>query len=293
MFNTITKILIPTDFSEASIHALIYSNLIGSKTNAELVLLHVREDLYTDSMKLILVENEHVDLYKSIHEKLDSVKEKYQELRDISFTIIISTGKIHKSIQKIANQIGANLVIMATSDQVKGVYNGLKRYFLGTNTYRTVEVCDIPIITIHIENTKKELKCIVLPIDLEDDSTTDKVEYTKNLALKYNAVVHVLAIADDAASNATADDLKMTLKRVCTDFKSNGLEVETNLLHSVDIAMDIVDYSIRNRADLIVIMSKKTKGFDQIFLESEERIIIENHRIPVLSLKPIQNSIEN
>jgi hypothetical protein len=33
-------------------------------------------------------------------------------------------------------------------------------------------------------------------------------------------------------------------------------------------------------------MSKKTKGFDQLFLQSEERIIIENHRIPVLSLKP-------
>ena len=285
MLNNITKILIPTDFSEASIHALIYSNLIGSKTNAELVLLHVREDLYTNNDNLILKQNEHIDLYNSISEKLNTVREKYVELKDIAFTIIISTGKIHKSIQKIANLIDANLVIMATSDNIKGAYNGLKRYFLGSNTCRTVEVCDIPIITLHIENTKKELKSIVLPIDIEDDSTTDKVEYTKNLALKYNAVVHVLAIADDTGSMESVDELKVTLKNVCTDFKKDGLEVETNLLHSFDIAIDIVDYSIRNRADLIVIMSKKTKGFDQLFLQSEERIIIENHRIPVLSLK--------
>lgn len=292
MFNNITKILVPTDFSDASIHALIYSNLIGAKTNAETVLLHVREDLYTDSSKLILAKEEHLDLYASIEQKLALAREKNAELRDIPLTIIISTGKIHRSIQKIANQIGANLVIMATSDNVKGAYNGLKRYILGSNTCRTVEICEIPIITIHIENTKKELKTIVLPIDLEDDSTTDKVEYTKSLALKYNAEVHVLAIADDGGSNESADDLKTTLKRVCGEFKNAGIVVETNLLHSVDIAIDIVDYSIRNRADLIVIMSKKIKSFDQLFLQSEERIIIENHRIPVLSLKPINSSAD-
>lgn len=287
MLNNITKILIPTDFSEASIHALIYSNLIGSKTNAELVLLHVRVDLYTEANQLILPLETNAELYESIEGRLDSIREKFVELKDIAFTIIVSTGKVHRSIQKIANQIGANLVIMATSDHGKGMYSGMKRYFLGSNTFRTVELCDIPIITLHLENTKKELKCIVLPIDLEDDSTIDKVDYTKSLALKYDAIVHVLAIADDTGSASSVDDLKSTLQRVCLDFKSNGLKVETNLLHSEDIAMDIVDYSIRNRADLIVIMSKKSKGFDQIFLESEERIIIENHRIPVLSLKPI------
>jgi hypothetical protein len=36
-------------------------------------------------------------------------------------------------------------------------------------------------------------------------------------------------------------------------------------------------------------MSKKAKSFDQLFLQSEERIIIENERIPVLSLKPNNN----
>jgi nucleotide-binding universal stress UspA family protein len=98
-----------------------------------------------------------------------------------------------------------------------------------------------------------------------------------------------LAIADDAGPLENVDELKRTLKNVCTDLQQHGLEVETNLLHSVDIAIDIVDYSIRNRADLIVIMSKKAKSFDQLFLQSEERIIIENERIPVLSLKPNNN----
>jgi nucleotide-binding universal stress UspA family protein len=289
MLNNITKILIPTDFSEASIQALIYSNLIGVKTNAELVLLHVREDLFDSNHDLILPIKGHEDLYKSIDERLDKVKEKFTDLEKIGFTILVSTGKVHKSIQNIANQIGANLVIMATSDNVKGFVNGVKRYVLGSNTCRTVEVCDIPIITIHVNNTKKELKCIVLPIDIEDDSTTDKVEYTKNLAIAYGASIHVLAIADDAGSLENVDELKRTLKNVCTDLQQHGLEVETNLLHSVDIAIDIVDYSIRNRADLIVIMSKKAKSFDQLFLQSEERIIIENERIPVLSLKPNNN----
>lgn len=286
MLNNITKILIPVDFSDASVQALIYASLIGTSTQAELVLLHIREEYFTDVDHLILDRATHPDVYKLVDTKLSEIKDKQSDLQEISFTVMVSTGKIHRSIQRIANQIQADLVIMGTSDVTKGFVNGVKRYMLGSNTVRTVEVCDIPIITLHTENQKKELKCIVLPIDIEDASTTDKVDYVKKLASLYDAKVHVLAITDDSAPEDNVNQMKITLKEVCDDFKINNLKIETHILHTEDIASDIIDYSVRNRADLIVIMSKKSKSIDQLFLQSEERIIIENHRIPVLSLKP-------
>ncbi len=285
MLRNLQKILVPIDFTDVSLQALEFAANMCSKTNAELYVLHIIKKVSNTSSYLVNMADDS-DKVKLVTQQIDALVIENEWLANIKIHTIVGYGKVHEVIFKISTDKLIDLIVMGTNGEIFHMTDNMRKYVLGTNAYRTAEISEVPIITMQKDRKRKELKKIVLPIDIEDDSTTNKVEYAKNIAQMFGAEIHVVAMADDANNDERAvERMDAILKGVKSDICQANIKVITSIIHTSDIPHDILDYCERAKADLVVIMCKKTKKMEELILNSEERFIIKSSKIPVLSVK--------
>ncbi len=159
---TINKILVPTDFSEISIHALEYAALIAREANAEIILLHVFESYSQNTMLDMVIDFPDI-VEKGIRDKIDEIKKGNAKLNGVTVHPRVVTGKIHNEIENITREEGVKLIVMGTYG-VSGVTN-IGKFFIGSNAYRTIQEAPCPIITLREKPWKDSIKDIVVPID--------------------------------------------------------------------------------------------------------------------------------
>ena len=285
MLRNLNKILVPIDFTDVSLEALEYAADFCHKTKAELYLVHLVKNAKNTSSYLLSTLHDNDKILATL-DKMDSMISSHEWLAGITIHKIVAQGKVHEVIHIMSKENQIDLIIMGTNGEIHHITENMKKYVMGTNAYRTAENSEVPIITLQKDRKRRELKKIVLPIDIEDDSTTNKVEYAKNLAHMFGAEIHVVAMADDANNGAKEiERMEGILKEVKLDICNANLKVISSIIHTLDIPYDIMDYCERAKADLVVIMCKKTKKIEELILNSEERIIIKSSKIPVLSVK--------
>ncbi|MFN5843891.1 MAG: universal stress protein, partial [Bacteroidota bacterium] len=137
----IKRILVPTDFSEISLNALDYAATIAAKDDAEIILLHVYETPDQSSkIKLAIDLNEIME--KGINDKINELKVSNRSLLSARVTIKVVNGKIHSEIQKLADDMKVDLIVMGTHGS-SGI-SDISKMILGSNAYRVVNSCSCP-----------------------------------------------------------------------------------------------------------------------------------------------------
>jgi nucleotide-binding universal stress UspA family protein len=127
------RILVPLDFSEASVQALREAEILGEKFGASLLLLHVVEKapFMSDMRNVPLAMSEDEVVEKS---KVDLTLLARRELKEkMPFEVHVCVGKAHHEITEAAKKIGADLIVISTHG-----YSGLKHTLLGSTTERVV-----------------------------------------------------------------------------------------------------------------------------------------------------------
>lgn len=143
------SILCPTDLSPISIKALQKAVELAHTFDAKLTLLHVHEHLMDeDEMIMLRVSVEH---YQEMQNKrLAEVEEKMVEEvteaggEDLGVDYLQREGKRpYKEILNVAEEIGADLIVMATSGR-----SGFEEFFLGSNAENVVRRSKCSVLTI-------------------------------------------------------------------------------------------------------------------------------------------------
>lgn len=147
MSHLFIRILSPVDFHENSLAALEYAAQFARQYDATVYLLHV---IPTDELHL------HRDVYRPEEgggadvrwaEKVS--KEKLQEIAQrhlsggIRHEIITRVGDAAKSILEVAEEVGAELIVLATHGRT-----GLSHFFLGSVAERVVREAPCPVLTL-------------------------------------------------------------------------------------------------------------------------------------------------
>ena len=144
----IHTILVPTDFSPASAHALRYARELADAFGASLHVLHVVEnpfapgafmEMYTPPPGdyLVMLETE-------AGKHLDSVLTEEEKVR-YSAVLALRIGTPAQQILEYLQEHGAiDLVVMATTGR-----GGVARLMLGSVTDRLVRSAPCPVLTIH------------------------------------------------------------------------------------------------------------------------------------------------
>ena len=155
MAPTVTKILVPTDFSESADAALSYAKTLAGCLGASLHLLHV----FTDPEALAAYAPEAYvpvpveikqkaleDARAHLEERLDADEEAY-----FRGTRAIVTGLIAKQIVKYAADHGMALIVMGTHGR-----RGMAHLLLGSVAEHVVRTAPCPVLT--VRGTAKDEK---------------------------------------------------------------------------------------------------------------------------------------
>jgi nucleotide-binding universal stress UspA family protein len=131
----ITRILVPTDFSEHADTALAYAAAISQKFEAPLVLVHVYSSpvIPVPDGYVIVSATELADLRGRLQEGLDKDKAKAEALGAHAVETVLAEGTAWEQIVETAKQRGADFIVMGTHGRT-----GLSHLILGSVAEKVV-----------------------------------------------------------------------------------------------------------------------------------------------------------
>jgi nucleotide-binding universal stress UspA family protein len=143
----IKRILVPVDFSTASLQALDYAIEFGRPLRAELVLLHAVEPVYFAATNGIYgVGYDASIVYRELeHAAREQLSRLADDLRAkrIPVRILLAVGAAHRVVADAAKKLKADLVIMSTHGRT-----GLSHVLMGSVAERVVRTAPCPVLTI-------------------------------------------------------------------------------------------------------------------------------------------------
>lgn len=282
-FNS-SKILIPVDFSETSSLAIKHGAFIAQYTKADLYLLHViNAPFISQNMFLPLVNLEdNSGVEKKAMVKLAELAQDLQKEYGISAESIIKVGSPAKEVSKVAQEIDASLIVMGTHG-----YSPLEEIVIGSTALKVITKSHCPTMAMNSEAQHKGYNKIVMPIDNTSNSR-QKVVYTLEMAKKFNASVHAIALL---GKNEESDkpSMELILRQIAELAKEKGVSYHSEVLMDLkNRAVATVEYVEKNGADLIVIMTDQDAELSGFFLGPYSQQIIHLSKVPVLSIKPAE-----
>jgi nucleotide-binding universal stress UspA family protein len=268
-------ILVPIDFSDQSLIALGQSYNLARLNKADLTLIHVIDESFHLPF---MGKKEDKSMEKKIQKELDKLASETSQKAGIKVNTLVLRGKIYEEIQKAVKKLKATLVIMGTNGSV-----GLKR-FIGSNALRVIRDSPCPVITIKGKKHRTGCKHIVLPLDLQKE-TKEKVHNAIEFARLFASTI-------DLVSVLTTDDefivnkLKRQMHQVHEYILEQNIPCTVEFLHGDDVAEEVVRYSKRIKADIIMVMTQSEMNWSDMFISSASQDIINSSDIPVLSIRP-------
>jgi len=275
-------ILVPTDLSTASSHAMDHAVGIAELFDNQITLLYVVEESFFKSIfsggmeKAVMLDTINAKLL----EKAEAIKAKHPNL---TVNTLVREGKVYKQIIEVSQTYACDSIVMGFSGA-----SGMER-FMGSTTTRVLKSSEVPVVIIKDVRSNIKYEKIVLPIDLTRESR-QKVDWAIHVAKQYNSEIHV--IMEIEKDEFLAKKVKASLKQVEGILSKNGVKFTSKILDDVQypehFGKDVVQYSDEISADLIMIMTQKETGVqDYLRIGSFARHIIhESKNTPVMAIKP-------
>lgn len=281
MENNYRHILVPTDFSEASLKVLRHSVYTAKYIKAEITLLHVIETYASNSSIGEKFDQEDEKIIKAVTEKLDGTIEQYKN-DGIKFNKVVETGKIYKKIIEVADRVNATGIFMSTSGA-----SGMEK-IVGTNAIRVVRAskCLVTTIRLTADVTKFGYRNILLPLDLTKE-TREKLRVAIETAHQFDSKINVVSVSV-SKDEFVVNKLRGQLKQVVTLIQKEKIPVTGKLIDGDNIAKAVIDYGMNLKVDSIFIMTQQELGWVEQIIGSAAQQIINHSPVPVISIRPME-----
>lgn len=155
MTESITRILVPVDFSAHSDRAIRYAATLAGKVGASVELLHVVEDFAYGAFSEVYVPN----LPAMVEEMINDASARLARLKAGMFPhgadieIAVFAGRPAATIVERAEAGGFDLIVMGTHGRT-----GLSHMLMGSVAERVVRVSPCPVLTVRGAGTAETAK---------------------------------------------------------------------------------------------------------------------------------------
>lgn len=261
------KYLIPHDFTTVGDVAAKYAISMAKKTEAEIALLHI-----------VKSNKERIAAKKKLEKIADQLK---SETGIASIQILVKEGNIFNDIGATAEKEKCRLVVMGTHGA-----KGMQKVF-GSYAIKVITNASVPFMIVQDEDPDKEIKKIVLPIDL----TMESMQVSKlaaEMALRFGAKVHIIAAKQKDAT--LRRKRKIHFKVLEKQFEELGVDCELNAVEgSSKLHKLVIDYAEKEQADMIAI-AYHTESILPQFDRFAQSILTNELKLPVLIVNSKQVS---
>jgi len=293
MNNNFNNILVPTDFTDKSIIAIEQAVYLAKPAKLEITLLHVREDTKKSTLFSFIPQEEtekiREDYINKTREKVERLAEESSQKYGVKFNPMMAKGKGYEKIIEVADLINPAFIVMPINS---GKHENDKNYF-GANTSKVIRNSKHPVLTLKSEKIVKEIKKIILPLDLQKE-TRQKVTKAIELAKTYGATIKVVsALLTD--NEEIVNRIKMQLEQVDHFIEKNQVPHTAEIVYDVcntnSLADLILKYAKDMKGDLMVMMTQEEYFWVKSFIGKTATRLIHQSVIPVMSINPIEIDI--
>ena len=300
----IKTILVPLDFSGASMKALRYTIRFAESFGAAIHLVHVQP---TDELTAIAQAGhmmlDAADAVALMQDRLAEIQERH----NVKFwpdNCHVLSGRPYEEICKLASEIEADLIALPTRG-----YSGLKHVLLGSTAERTVRFAPCPVLVLRgakyeVANVgegekKAEFKprTILVPVDFSRCSLTG-AKYAARLARRTGATVRFLHVVypytlvfptDRMSADTTplvqrateAAKVEMAKLKGIKFLRGVTCEAGVRVGRTVD---EIASESGRPGVDLLVTSTHGRNGFQRALLGSVAEHVVRYSECPIITV---------
>ena len=275
------RILVPVDFSKASIIALDVACEIAKKAGAEVIALHVVEEASSESFRVsgeIVSGNFEDRLYtfKLLEKAKKQLTKLVMETRYASINLNgeLRLGNPYHGMNTIITEQKVDLVVMGTRG-----HSRLEEMVIGSNTEKVVRHARVPVLTVHKKPNKINFKNIVYATAMSKDE--EKVARVIKAAQElYNSKIHLVRI------NTPGDFQR---DRVAKDYmekyaRTLGLKNYTiNVYNDITEEEGIIYFAESINADMIAMATHGRTGFAHVLSGSIAEEVVNHSKRPVLT----------
>jgi nucleotide-binding universal stress UspA family protein len=271
-----TNFIVPIDFSVDSLKGLEWALLFSRKLPINIQMVYVLT--HGSNLQPSEMEEEH-KIAMNQFEKL--MEEHSSQLgKDSKLKYIIKKGKVYREVVNQVNSFEKGVLSTSTHGA-----SGFEELFIGSNALKIMAATEQPVFTIRQGPVPTDIKKIVIPIKLDQD-TRQKTPMAGDIAELFGAELHVVTIT----SNKNKQDLERLEtygNQVVNFFKARNLKTVSKTLIGDSMPNLTCNYAEAVDADMIAIMSGDIDKLN-IFLGSYAQQMVNKANIPLLSITPTE-----
>ncbi|MGC2626737.1 MAG: universal stress protein [Candidatus Udaeobacter sp.] len=292
----IERILVPLDFSPASMEALDYAVSIAKLFHAAIHLLHVYppDEASAPGAGHLLFES--AEAIERLNEELTGIHRKHAPTF-CPQNCHIRGGRPYQEIVQLAREIDADLIALSTRG-----HSGLKHLLLGSTAERVVRSAPCPVLVARKRKQRSKarreefaIRTVLVPTDFSQCSLAG-TEYAAFLARKLNATLRLFhamypytnyVFVDRAGVRLSglAEAVEETARQEMDALKEmdflRGLPVQTEILPGVAID-EICAAAGDHEVDLIVTSTHGRTGLKHALIGSVAEHVVRYAEAPVL-----------
>lgn len=268
-------VLIPTDFSEVCGNAISHGVKLAKFLGYSVCILHIINKETKNALKKKNVGHEYIMF------RLKEYKRYYGKKYAIDIDIRAVEGSIFSTINEIATEIKANIMVMGTHGK-----KGLQHVF-GSYALKVVVESPIPVVVVQKRSFREGYKNIIFPVS-NDLEPRQAVQWAKLMAKLFNARIHIFQSPEKESGLKTR--LKIITKQITDVFQAEQVSyVISTAESSRNYAEEVISYSVLHHADLVMIMTRPNIDVPGFSLASwDEKLMFNEAQIPVMGINPIE-----
>ncbi len=257
-----TRILLPTDFSDNSFEAIRYALLVYKNIKCTFYLLHT----YTPPVyhtEYLIGSPGQIGLGDVLHEtsltqleQLKSRLENQYENDNHSFVVHTVFNTLLAEISETVEAENIDLIVMGT----KGA-TGAKEILFGTNTVHVIKKAKCPVIAVPPKYEYEAPKDILFPTDYEIEYKKDTLAQLLTIARQHKSRINVMHVHAGYDLNIVQEKHKAQLE---------NLLGATDLFHEVPdngIIAAVNEFQLKTAVNLLVMVQNKHTFLERLFIE--------------------------
>ncbi len=281
MAKTIKKILVPVNFSESYGNALTTAVAMCKRHVAALHLLHVKE-----TQNLVYPPGKNPGILEMItaanaatEKNLEAEARQIEVDKGIRCYFHICEGSLVRTITDTAQRLHVDVIVLEKSKtgRMFGMMNG-------NEVYKVLKAVDCPVLTIPAEKRVQDFNRILFPVRPLLKGL-EKLEIALPIMKRNNSRVLLFS---PLTKRRKLSDLKIVnelANRANYLMGINNIDIEKEINFTDDMAQEVVNKAVEQKADLIIITATISSRLKSIFLKDYTEKIIDSSPVPVLSVK--------
>lgn len=282
------KILLLTDFSKASLNAIMYALELFKKQRCKFYVLNVFRTTYNLIEDVIPPKpgekgydepkNKSVEGLEKIS-KLIELKEEDNWFHVFDY-LSINNKHLLKAVEEFVEKKDIEMVIMATKGETDD-----GSIALGSNAIQIMEkIRNCPVLVVPKEAIQTMPKEIVFPTSYKTHYKKRELDYLIDIAKISNAAIRVLHVSE----KEVLDENQIEHKEMLEEY-FNGLEYSFHSLSCVTIPTAVKCFVESRESDMVAFINKKHMFFDTVFTKPLVKEVGYKLKVPVLVLHDLRN----